>query len=164
MTTKQTEKILDASIGMAIVDALPVVCFSASMILVAQMYQSIIFMIGAILCVVAGLGKVLWKFILAITQKDVSILYRQFHFLMPAGFILMIISLVVKRPSWSVIWVNVSSFPCNISFLIAIVAFVIMGILGAKMDSSDKKANWIEQIVNLVAEVCILIAVIIISQ
>ena len=32
--SKENEKMLDASIGMAIVDALPVLCFSASMLLI----------------------------------------------------------------------------------------------------------------------------------
>lgn len=160
--SKENDKVLEASVGMAIVDALPVLCFSASMILIGQVYQSAVFMAGAILCVLAGVGKVLWKLILAIAHKDVPILFRQFRFLMPAGFVLMLISLVINRPSLSALWKNVSSFPCNILFLIALVGFVIMGILGAKLDSSSKKANWIEQIVNLVAELCILFAVVII--
>ncbi len=160
--SKDNNKILEASVGMAIVDALPVLCFSASMILIGQIYQSAVFMVGAVLCVLAGVGKVLWKLILAIAHKDVPILFRQFRFLMPAGFVLMIISLAINRPSLSALWKNVSSFPCNILFLIALIGFVVMGILGAKLDSSSKKANWIEQIVNLVAELCILFAVVII--
>ncbi len=160
--SKENDKVLEASVGMTIVDALPVLCFSASMILIGQVYQSAVFMVGAVLCVLAGVGKVMWKFILAITHKDVPILFRQFRFLMPAGFVLMILSLVIDRPSLSALWKNVSSFPCNILFLAALVGFAAMGILGAKLDPSNKKANWIEQLVNLVAELCILFAVVII--
>ncbi|MCD8161244.1 MAG: hypothetical protein LUE61_08765 [Clostridiales bacterium] len=86
---------------MAVVDALPVLCFSASMILIGQVYQSAVFMVGAVLCVLAGVGKVLWKLILAIAHKDVPILFRQFRFLMPAGFVLMVVSLFINRPSLS---------------------------------------------------------------
>ncbi len=50
-------------------------------------------------------------------------MFRQFRFLMPAGFVLMIISLVINRPSLSALWKNVSSFPCNILFLIALAGF-----------------------------------------
>ncbi|MCD8326745.1 MAG: alpha/beta hydrolase [Lachnospiraceae bacterium] len=159
-TGKQTQ--LEATIGMAIMDALPVLCFSASIALIASMYRSAIFLVGAILCIATGIGKVLWKLILALTHKDVPLLYRQFHYLMPAGFLLMIISLTVKRPSFSLIWKNLSSFPCNILFLIALAGFAAMGILAAKLNATDKKANWIEQIVNLIAELCILFAVLII--
>ncbi|MCC8066094.1 MAG: hypothetical protein LIO78_03110 [Clostridiales bacterium] len=45
--SKENDKVLEASVGMAIVDALPVLCFSASMILIGQAYQSTIFMVGA---------------------------------------------------------------------------------------------------------------------
>ncbi|MCD8084735.1 MAG: alpha/beta hydrolase [Clostridiales bacterium] len=160
--SQKNDNVLESSVGMAVVDALPVLCFSASMILIGQVYQSTVFMVGAVLCVLAGVGKVLWKLILAIAHKDVPILYRQFRFLMPAGFVLMIVSLVINRPSLSVLWKNISSFPCNILFLVALAGFVVMGILGAKLDSSSRKANWIEQLVNLAAELCILFAVVII--
>lgn len=98
---KENDNVLEASVGMAVVDALPVLCFSASMILIGQVYQSAVFMVGAVLCVLAGVGKVLWKLILAIAHKDVPILFRQFRFLMPAGFVLMVVSLFINRPSLS---------------------------------------------------------------
>ena len=160
--SKENDKKLEASVGMAIVDALPVLCFSAAMLLIGQIYLSPLFIFGAVLCAMAGIGKVLWKFILAIAHKDVPILYRQFHHLMPAGFVLIVFSLIATRPSLTVLWKNVSSFPCNILFLIAIAGMIVMGILAVKMDSASKKTNWIEQIVNFVAQLCILLAVIII--
>lgn len=160
--TKNNQTQLEASFGMALVDALPVICFSISIALIASMYHSAIFLVGALLCIIAGLGKVLWKFILAAAHKDIQLLYRQFHYLMPGGFILILLSLIISRPSWSELWKNISSFPCNILFLLAIVGFVVMGILGAKMDSTSKRANWIEQLVNLTAQLCILFGVLMI--
>lgn len=153
---------LEASFGMALVDALPVICFSISIALIASMYHSAVFLVGALLCIIAGLGKVLWKLILAAAHKDIQLLYRQFHYLMPGGFVLILLSLIISRPSWSELWKNISSFPCNILFLLAIVGFVVMGILGAKMDSTCKRANWIEQLVNLAAQLCILLGVLMI--
>ncbi|MCD8398394.1 MAG: alpha/beta hydrolase [Lachnospiraceae bacterium] len=168
MGTDETNKIeknqtqLEASFGMALVDALPVICFSISIALIASMYHSAIFLVGALLCIIAGLGKVLWKLILAAAHKDIQLLYRQFHYLMPGGFVLILLSLIISRPSLSELWKNISSFPCNILFLLAIVGFVVMGILGAKMDSSSKRTNWIEQLVNLAAQLCILFGVLMI--
>lgn len=66
--------------------------------------------------------------------------------------VLILLSLVISRPSLADLWKNVSSFPCNILFALGIAGFVVMGILGAKMSASDKRANWIEQIVNLAAQ------------
>ncbi len=153
---------LEASFGMAIMDAVPVLCFCISMILVGQIYGSVIFMVGAVLCVLAGIGKVLWKILLAASKRDVPILYRQFRYLMPCGVVLMLLSLAVVRPDLSVLWKNLSGFPCGILFLVAVIAFILLGILAAKMDAASRQANWIEQSVNLIAQACILMAVAII--
>lgn len=160
--TENNQAQLEASFGMALIDALPVICFSISIALIASMYHSAVFLIGALLCIIAGLGKVLWKLILAAAHKDIQLLYRQFHYLMPGGFVLILLSLIISRPSLSELWKNISSFPCNILFLLAIVGFSVMGILGAKMDSASKRANWIEQLVNLAAQLCILLGVLMI--
>ncbi|MCD8347976.1 MAG: alpha/beta hydrolase [Lachnospiraceae bacterium] len=160
--TENNQAQLEASFGMALVDALPVICFSISIAMIASLYDSAVFLIGALLCIIAGLGKVLWKLILAAAHKDIQLLYRQFHYLMPGGFVLILLSLIISRPSLSELWKNISSFPCNILFLLAIVGFAVMGILGAKMDSTSKRANWIEQLVNLAAQLCILFGVLMI--
>ncbi|MCD7841596.1 MAG: alpha/beta hydrolase [Lachnospiraceae bacterium] len=160
--TENNQAQLEASFGMALVDALPVICFSISIALIASMYHSAVFLIGALLCIIAGLGKVLWKLILAAAHKNIQLLYRQFHYLMPGGFVLILLSLIISRPSLSELWKNISSFPCNILFLLAIVGFAVMGILGAKLDSASKRANWIEQLVNLAAQLCILLGVLMI--
>ncbi|MCD8103983.1 MAG: alpha/beta hydrolase [Lachnospiraceae bacterium] len=160
--TENNQAQLEASFGIALVDALPVICFSISIALIASMYDSAVFLVGALLCIIAGLGKVLWKLILAAAHKDIQLLYRQFHYLMPGGFVLILLSLIISRPSLSELWKNSSSFPCNILFLLAIVGFAVMGILGVKMSASDKRANWIEQLVNLAAQLCILLGVLMI--
>ncbi|MCD8016062.1 MAG: alpha/beta hydrolase [Lachnospiraceae bacterium] len=160
--TENNQTQLEASFGMALVDALPVICFSISITLIASMHHSAVFLIGALLCIIAGLGKVLWKLILAAAHKDIQLLCRQFHYLMPGGFVLILLSLIISRPSLSALWKNISSFPCNILFLLAIVGFIVMGILGVKMDSASKRANWIEQLVNLAAQLCILLGVLMI--
>ncbi len=161
-TRKSTTTQLEASFGMAVMDAVPVLCFSISMILVGQVYGSVIFMVGAVLCVLAGIGKVLWKILLAASKRDVPVLCRQFRYLMTCGATLMLLSAAVDRPNLSVLWKNVSDFPCGILFLIAVLAFVLMSILSVKLDATSTKANWIEQSVNLVAQLCILMAVVII--
>ncbi len=159
---ESTKKQLEASLGMAIMDAVPVLCFCVSMILVEQVYGDVLFGIGAFLCVLAGAGKVLWKILLALVKRDVPILYRQFRYLMPCGAVLMLLSLAVARPDLSALWKNLSGFPCGILFLVAVIAFILLGILAANLDDTSKKANWIEQSVNLIAQACILMAVVII--
>lgn len=162
MIMKKNKKPVDATVGMAVMDAFPVLFFAVSMVLIGLIFYSVIFDIGAVLCILAGAGKVVWKFGLAVSGKNRVILNKQFRYLMIGGFVLIIISLIVRRPSVTVIWKNVSSFPCNILIIIGIAGMVVMGILGARLDHSRRKANWIEQSVNLVAQICIVLAIVII--
>ncbi len=159
---KKNKKPVDATVGMAVMDAFPVLFFAVSMIFIGLIFHSVIFDVGAVLCILAGAGKVVWKFGLAVSGKNRAILNKQFRYLMIGGFAVIIISLIVRKPSASVIWKNVSSFPCNILIIIGIAGMIVMGILGARLDHSRRKANWIEQSVNLVAQICIVLAVVII--
>ncbi|MCC8141973.1 MAG: alpha/beta hydrolase [Lachnospiraceae bacterium] len=156
------EKVLEPTIRMAVADAIPVICFAASMVLICHFYNTVIIEVWAVLCVLAGLGKVLWKLILAVSHRDRAILNKQFRYLMTAGAILIVVSVIVRRPSLAVIWKNIASFPCNLLFVIAVAAFVVMGILDARMDMTKQRANRIEQTINLIAQICILLGVVII--
>ena len=52
------------TLGLALVDAIPVLSFGISMVIIASRFHSPIFMIGASLSVIAGCCKVAWKLIL----------------------------------------------------------------------------------------------------
>ncbi len=153
---------LKVTLPMAIMDALPVLCFSVAMLLIAQLYGSALFLLGAVLCTLAGAGKVAWKLLLAVSGRNVPLLFRQFRVMMPGGGVLMLLSLAVDRPSLSVIGRNVLSFPCNILFAVAVVCMLLMGVCAVKLDAGSVKANWLEQSINLIAQLCILLAVVII--
>ena len=51
------------TLSLALVDALPVLFFGGSMILIGLLFGSPLFLIGAALCFWAGAAKVLWKII-----------------------------------------------------------------------------------------------------
>lgn len=109
---KKDPAALEFTVPMAAVDALPVIFFSASSVFVALIYKSVLFCIGAAICVLGGLGKVLWKLIKAINGRDIRILFTGLRVLMPTGFLLMIISLFVYGADMSAVWKSVSGFPC----------------------------------------------------
>ncbi len=161
ITDEQINK-LQPRIKMAIMDCVPVACFAASMVMIFLSWHSVVFLIGAIICILAGLGKVAWKLNLALTHRNFSILDRQFKYTLLVGFIVMVVSVIIRRPPLSVIWKNLISFPDNILFLIAIVCFVIMGLLASQIGTMERKANRIEQTFNLIAQICILLGVVII--
>ena len=77
------------TLQLAIMDAVPVVFFGIAAIMLGVKLRSWVFFVGALLCFLAGFGKVLWKFLIAIARKDVALLGMQLRYVMPAGFLLM---------------------------------------------------------------------------
>ena len=148
-------------ISLALFDAVPVILFSIAMIIIAVNYNNWIFIAGAALCTFAGLGKVIWKIIIAATKKDISILNRQMRFVMPIGFLCMIIGLItgMDKSGWVALCTNVTAFPQIILFVVTFAGMLMMGVFAKKLDPTKTKSNWIEQITNAVAQGCFLIGV-----
>lgn len=153
---------LVVSPSMAITDAIPVILFSFSAVFIALIFKSVLFCIGAVLCVLAGLGKVTWKLIKAFSDKDVRLLFVQMRVLMPTGFLLIIISLFVDKADFSAVWKNVTGFPCVIFFAAGLAGMIAMTVLAIVTDPGSRRANIIEQTVNSVAQLCFLLGIIII--
>ena len=156
----EKEKYEGFTLSLALVDALPVIFFGLSCIMIGLLFGSKLFIIGAVLCFLAGFMKVMWKVILAVKKKDVVFLNKQFRYTMIAGFVLIIISVIIniKRISIAAIWASVSTAPQCIFFLLWLAGMIGMIVLGKKLDSSVAKNNWIEQCVNGFAQISLFIA------
>lgn len=76
------------TLQLAAVDCIPVLLFSATAIVLAGKIGHPLFIIGAVLCVCAGLGKVIWKLILAMRERDIRVLGAQLRYVMPIGFLM----------------------------------------------------------------------------
>ncbi len=161
---KEQKYLKSASLGMALMDAVPVLLFCGSIFFIASIFHSVLFMIGAALCIAAGLGKVLWKLILATAHKNILILNKQFRYVMSGGFLIIIVSLIAghKYIDMPLVWKNVSAFPGNILFIIGILCMIAMIFFAKFMDASSKRANYIEQSVNLVAQLSFFLGVMLI--
>lgn len=144
------------TLSLALVDALPVLLFGASCILIGMIFKSPLFIIGACLCFAGGFMKVMWKVVLALKKKDVRFLNKQFRYTMIGGFVLIIISVIVgfKRISLAAIGAAITGLPQVIFFALWLVGMITMGVLAKKLDSAVAKNNWIEQCVNGVAQLC----------
>ncbi len=81
---------------------------------------------------------------------------------MPVGFLLILISLFVDRSKIVItsIMTHITTFPANICFLIGILGMVMMVVFAKKLDSTNVKHNWIEQVTNAVAQFFIMLGVI----
>ena len=63
---KKYETPQDFTPALAAMDALPVLCFGAGMVLAARTLGSVLFALGAAVITLAGCGKVLWKLLLMV--------------------------------------------------------------------------------------------------
>ena len=150
------------TIALALVDAIPVLSFGISMVIIASRFQSPLFMIGAALSVLAGCCKVAWKMVLGITQKDLRWLNKPFVPMQATGFLLMLISFLLgfKKISWGSVLAAVTGIP-SILFFIAWIGF--MGFMGwyrkHKFSNEDAKSNWTAQIINAIGQTCLLLGI-----
>ena len=149
------------TLGLAIVDAVPVAEFGVSMIAVASKFKSALFAAGACLSALAGCGKVLWKILLAVKKKNVTWLNKQFRYLMGGGFILMCASLIKERKRICLkdIAKRVFRFPAALFFGAGAAGMCAMAVMGAKLDKNNAKHNWAEQITNLISQGLIMIGI-----
>ena len=150
------------TIGLALVDAIPVLSFGISMVIIASRFPSPLFMIGAILSVLGGCCKVVWKLVLGIWKKDLRWINKPFVPMMAGGFLLLIVSIVVgfSKIHWAGVGAAILSFP-SILFFVAWIG--LMGFMGwyrkHKFSNEDAKSNWTAQIVNALGQTCLLLGI-----
>ena len=150
------------TIGLALVDAIPVLSFGISMVIIASRFPSPLFMIGAILSVLGGCCKVAWKLVLGIWKKDLRWINKPFVPMMAGGFLLLIVSVIAGfgKIQWAGVGAVILSFP-SILFFAAWIG--LMGFMGwyrkHKFSNEDAKSNWTAQIVNALGQTCLLLGI-----
>ena len=145
------------TLSLAFVDALPVLFFGGSTILIGLLFGSPLFLTGAVLCFWAGAAKVLWKIIVVKKKKNIWWLFLQMRIVMPLGFALMIFAVIMNRSAVNLpaVFAAIVSLPSVIFFAIGVAGMVLMGVFAAKLDSADVRSNWIEQITNALAQAAV---------
>ena len=150
------------TIGLALVDAIPVLSFGISMVIIASRFPSPLFMIGAILSVLGGCCKVVWKLVLGIWKKDLRWINKPFVPMMAGGFLLLIVSVIAGfgKIQWAGVGAAILSFP-SVLFFVAWIG--LMGFMGwyrkHKFSNEDAKSNWTAQIVNALGQTCLLLGI-----
>ena len=150
------------TLALALVDAIPVLSFGISMVIIASRFGSPIFMIGAALSVLAGCCKVAWKLVLGIAKKDLRWLNKPFVPMQAAGFLLMLVSFIIgfRKISWSGILAAVTGLPSLLFFLAWIGLMFFMGWYRKnKFKNDDAHSNWTAQIINAIGQTCLLLGI-----
>ena len=149
------------TLSLALVDAIPVLCFGASMILVAARFNSPLFIIGAALSTLAGCCKVAWKLVLGIAKKDLQWLNKPFVPMQATGFLLMLISFVIGFGSidWIGLLAAVTGLPSILFFLLWIATMGTMGWYRKTKFDNSAKSNWTAQIINCIGQGALLLGI-----
>lgn len=144
------------SVALAIFDLIPVIFFGLSAIKAGNLFHSTLFVIGALICLVSGIIKVLWKLIAAVARKNIWLMFVQMRIFIPIGFLVLITALIVDRANLNIsaILSGLISFPSCIFFAVGVIGMILMTVLAFKADSSNPKVNWAEQIINSTAQLC----------
>lgn len=150
------------TVGLALVDAIPVLSFGISMVIIASRFHSPLFMIGAALSVLAGCCKVTWKLVLGIAKKDLRWLNKPFVPMQATGFLLMIISFIIGfgKIDWAGVGAAILGVPSIVFFL----AWIgLMGCMGwyrkNRFSNDDAHSNWTAQIINAIGQTCLLLGI-----
>lgn len=150
------------TVGLALVDAIPVLSFGIGSMIIAARFQSPLFWIGAVLCVLAGCCKVAWKMVLGAAKKDLRWLNKPFGPMMGCGFLVMILGVIIgfKKISWANVGAALIGLPSIVFFGAWI---LLMGCMvwykKAKFKNDDARSNWIAQIINAVGQTCLLLGI-----
>ena len=91
-------------------------------------------------------------------------MFVQMRILMPVGFLVMLAALIVDRGNLSgaAIFAGLTDFPACVFFELGVLGMVLMTIFALWLDSSDPRANWLEQGVNGIAQMCIFIGLLLV--
>ena len=150
------------TVALALVDAIPVLSFGISMVIIAGRFDSPLFMIGAFLSVLAGCCKVAWKLVLGIWKKDLRWLNKPFLPMQITGFGFILGSLLngLGKINWGGVLAAVTSLPSLAFFLAWIGLMFFMGWYRKnRFKNDDAHSNWTAQIVNAVGQTCLLLGI-----
>ena len=150
------------TLGLALVDAIPVLSFGISMVIIASRFDSPLFMIGAALSVLAGCCKVAWKLVLGLTKKDIKWLNKPFLPMQITGFGFIFGSCITSltKIDWPEVLAAVTGFPSILFFTVWIaLMFTMSWYRKHKFQRNDAKSNWTAQIINAIGQTALLLGI-----
>ncbi len=146
------------TLGMALTDFFPVALFCiGGMVLFRQLHNGLFFA-GVLLSTLAGLCKAGWKLIISSSGRDIPLLPRLFHYLMPSGFVLMLFSVPFALSSWNILLGSLLRMPALIFVILGCIGMAMMMLFAVRLDRKKASSNWIEQLTNTVAQICFVLA------
>ena len=150
------------TLWLALVDAIPVLSFGISMVILATRFDSSLFIIGAVLSTLAGCCKVAWKLVLGIWKRDIRWLNKPFLPMQITGFGFIAGSLIgsFRKIDWAGVLASAIGFPGIVFFAIWIgCMFGMSWYRKHKFQRNDAHSNWTAQIINAIGQTCLLLGI-----
>lgn len=148
------------SLPLALLDTVPVILFSITLILLMRAVPHPFIIIGGCCCILGGLGKVIWKLMIVLAHKDIPLLGAGLRYLMPLGFLLIVIGFfLAERSSVILFWKQMASVPSLIFLILVCVGALLMLIFSKKFERLDVRGNWLEEITNVFLQTMVLLVV-----
>jgi hypothetical protein len=151
------------TVGMALMDFIPTALFFVGGILAFKQIYSPIFFSGIVITTLAGLFKASWKLIFSLSHRDIQILTKLFHILMPCGFILILLSIPFTPNTWNTLLKEIITMPSLIFVILGCIGMAMMILFAVKLDGKKARSNWIEQSTNAIAQSFFVIALMLIK-
>lgn len=151
------------TLSLALVDFIPVLAFGVAIIMISAGFNSTLFLLGAIVSLLAGVFKVTWKLILGTTKKDVKWLNKCFIPMQSGGWLIMLLAININIGK-----INFANLLASVIGMPQLIFFVLwIGLMGTmiwykknKFERYSARKNWTAEIINSCAQICLLIAVI----
>lgn len=137
------------SMGLALMDLVPVIFFGASTAAFLRNGCSILAALGLILVFTGGICKALWKLRIASGKEEVPALNTAFHRLMPAGGLLLTAEVIRWIIAGS--WHGFFSGTRWIWILLFFAGMIVMGFLKSRQGQGNHMV-WCAEITNSVSQ------------
>jgi hypothetical protein len=162
ISKKAYEESSKIKLPLIIFDFLPVLLFVANVILLYNLFSfSILFLIGAVLIGLAGMSMIIYKIILRCTGRDLTILRMPMVFLMPIGFLLMIVSLFIMDSECLTFFIQtLLSLPylyCATAYLCCLGLMLFYSLRYGRRNIRTNRVIWREELTNFVAHLSIFV-------
>lgn len=154
------------TLPLVVTDAVPVVLFGVNMIVFGSIVHNLLFVIGACICLAAGISKVVWKLIVVLKKKNVWGLFLSMRYVMPVGFAFFLAGMLIDGVSNGSPYIGQAMVarPNAIFFMIGFLGLLLMAAFACVLDSSKVRNNWIEEITNGLSQLSFLVGLLLMMR
>lgn len=146
------------TLSLALVDAVPVAPFCASAAAFVTQVGGPLFIAGATLSFLGGEGKVSWKLLIALAQRNHPVLSKQMRVTMPLGFLLMIAGAALHASAAGTALARPVTLPSIALVVVWVGCMCAMSYFAGHRNQFDARSSWIEQLTNAAGQLCLLLA------